>query len=317
VAVGIEIGHVIARVVIADLHGQLLHDPLRPEDQLRGDFDEGPGEVLDWATRRARILLAEAGADEEDVVGVGISLAGPVNARTGEIRASMGGEWVTIQPALDLEERLEWPCPFLVDNDANCSAIAEHVHVGGGVADMVYLKWAEGIGAGIVIDHRLHRGAGGVAGEIGHTLVGGEKTCERCEKVGCLETIASLEAMLDRTDIDAGQDRAKALIAAARGGDEKAIEAIRDAAAAIGRAIGPVLNTLNPESLVLGGAVGAQAYPIVADQLRVGLRDVTVEPALRDVNIRSGRLFGTTTVRGAVASVLREHLPAYIRRKSE
>lgn len=313
VAIGIEIGHAVGRAAIGDLHGQLLRDPKTSGDEIVGNFDEGPGEILKWATAKARELLDAAGATPDDLVGVGVSLAGPVNGDTGEVRASMGERWATIAPARELQARLGWSCPFSVDNDANCSAIAEHVHAPPPrVADMAYVKWAEGIGAGIILNHRLHRGAGGVAGEIGHTYVGSGIRCARCG-TECLETVAALDPMLRKAGLDPEADNAETLIAAIERGDEKAQAAAGEAARALGRALGPVLNTLNPQSLVLGGAIGAQAYTMIADELREGLTIATVQPALRDVRIRKGEMVGRTTVRGAIAATLREHVPDYIR----
>ena len=75
------------------------------------------------------------------------------------------------------------------DNDANLGALAElHHGVARGRHDVVYLKIASGVGAGIVLGGRLHRGASGIAGEIGHVQVGEDGQVCRCGNRGCLET---------------------------------------------------------------------------------------------------------------------------------
>ena len=316
VAVGIEVGHAVARVAIGDLHGQLFRDPRERDEQL-GNFDNGPGDVLDWATDKARELLEAAGATPDDVVGVAVSLAGPVNSASGEIRSSMGGSWPLIRPAKEFQERLGWPCPFSLDNDANLSAFAElNFGAARGHADVLYLKWAEGIGCGVIISGELHRGKGGVAGEISHSQVARPegKPCSRCGRQGCLETVASLDAMGARLRRN-GPLNAEELIAAAEARKGKARDVLTQGAEAVGRALGPHLNALNPGRVILGGAIGARAYGLVADELFEGMRETTVEAALRDAVVVSGTLLGTTTVRGAVAMALRRNIANFLRRR--
>jgi predicted NBD/HSP70 family sugar kinase len=320
VAVAIEIGHAIARVAVSDLHGQLFRDPQKEHDEQEGNFDKGPGDVLDWATDKARELVRAAGASADDIVGVGISVAGPVNSASGEIRSSMGGSWPLIRPAKEFQQRLGWDCPFFLDNDANMSAVAEfNFGAGRGHTDVVYLKWAEGVGCGVIIAGRLHRGVGGVAGEISHSEVGdatkGEE-CPRCHRKGCLETIASLKAILERTKGVADTATAAELIDAASNGSRAARHELGVAAEAIGMALGPHLNALNPGSVILGGALGARAYALVADELFEGMRAKTMEAALRDAIVVSGTLLGTTTVRGTIAMVLRRHVAEFLRRRT-
>ncbi len=81
------------------------------------------------------------------------------------------------------------------DNDANLGALAElHHGIARGRHDVVYLKVASGVGAGIVLGGRLHRGASGIAGEIGHVQVGEDGQVCRCGNRGCLETMVSAAA---------------------------------------------------------------------------------------------------------------------------
>src|SRR5215210_737461 len=99
------------------------------------------------------------------------------------------------------------PRPVRVDNDANLGALAEHIWGAGlGASEMVYIKVATGIGAGLVFGGRLYAGVGGTAGEIGHTIIDEHGPVCRCANRGCLETLASGAATLELLRPTLGDD---------------------------------------------------------------------------------------------------------------
>ena len=104
--------------------------------------------------------------------------------------------WQGLLPGEELERRLG--VPVHADNDANLGALAE-LHQGSarGRHDVIYLKIASGVGAGIVLGGRLHRGASGIAGEIGHVQVGEDGQVCRCGNRGCVETMVSAARLLE------------------------------------------------------------------------------------------------------------------------
>src|SRR5204863_5071131 len=127
----------------------------------------------------------------------GLGLPGPIHRLTGTIGspAILPG-WVGIRVADEMTRRLD--LPVHVDNDANLGALAEyHWGAGHGCASLAYLKVATGIGAGLVVDGRLFHGAGGTAGEIGHTTIDENGPICRCGLPGCLETFAPAPALSD------------------------------------------------------------------------------------------------------------------------
>ena len=105
------------------------------------------------------------------LVGAGVGLSGPIDRRTGKISsATILPSWAGLQPQRELAERLELRVE--VDNDANLGALAEaSFGAGRGLTNIVYVMLGPGIGAGLVLDGRIHRGAAGLAGEIGHVQV--------------------------------------------------------------------------------------------------------------------------------------------------
>ena len=104
--------------------------------------------------------------------------------------------WDGLNAAEELSSRLD--LHVAVDNDANLGALAEvSFGAGRGLSDVIYVMVSSGIGAGLVIGGRLHRGATGFAGELGHVRVRAEGAVCRCGNRGCLETVASTDALLE------------------------------------------------------------------------------------------------------------------------
>ena len=96
--------------------------------------------------------------------------------------------------------------PVQVENDANLGALAEFVWGSGrGHSDVVYIKLSSGIGAGLLLAGRLHEGAGGTAGEIGHTPAQNGTAICRCGSRGCLETVASARAIAEQLGVSRGE----------------------------------------------------------------------------------------------------------------
>ena len=156
------------------------------------DADGGAGR-----RRRARRRGARGGraSTATSVIGAGVGLPGPIDRATGTSapRRSCPAGSASTRPR-SCAERLG--LPVHVDNDANLGALAEAtLGAGRGATDLVYLMVSSGIGAGLVLDGRLYRGARGTAGEIGHVLVDEHGPICRCGNRGCLETVAGASAV--------------------------------------------------------------------------------------------------------------------------
>ena len=226
--------------------------------------------------------IARAGVAAGRLIGAGVAIPAPIDRTAGQI-----GESSTI-PALAgsdlgsaLAERLG--VPVRVENDANACAVAEVAWgAGAGASDVVYLKLSRGIGAGLILDDRLYGGAGGTAGEIGHTTRSGDGELCRCGNRGCLETIAGTEAIARR----AGRADAAAVIAGAEAGDVACRRALRDAGAEIGLAAAAVCNILNPRRIVIGGELAA-AWPFLAASFTAALDRAAIHAAAASAEVAS------------------------------
>ncbi len=304
-AIGIDFGKRHLAVALADLSHQLLAEEWR---EMPDDYDAEAG--IERAAELVELVLEASGADAGRMLGVGMGLPGPVH-RSGVVGSSaiLPG-WAGTHAAERMGERLGME--VWLGNDANLGALAESTWgAGRDAAGLVYLKLATGIGAGIVIDGRLFEGAGGTAGEIGHTSLHETGDICRCGSRGCLETHASGAAIAALLSRSLGETLTPDdVLARAVDGDPGCRRALADAGRHIGAAVADLCNLINPERIVVGGSM-AVAGDVLLDPLReaVGLR--AIPSAAEDVRIVPGELGERAELLGAVALVLHEAGPAW------
>jgi len=301
VAVGIDFDHHHVRVAVSDLSSRIL-----VERELQLDTDHAAHEGLDAAAELVGELLAEAGVDQARVIGAGMCLPGPIHRPTGVVgsTAILPG-WVGVAAAEEMHSRLD--LPILVDNDANLAALAEAAFGAGRDAkDLVYLMISSGIGAGLVLNGRLYRGAEGLAGELGHVLVDADGPVCRCGNRGCLETVAGTDALAEllRRSHGDGLD-GRAIVRLAREGDLGCRRVIADAGRAIGKAAATLVNVLNPELLIVGGDL-SDAGELLLDGVRESLERSALPTAVQAADVVAGSLGDRAEVLGAIALVLSE-----------
>lgn len=189
--------------------------------------------------------------------GVGVAIPGVVRKNDGLVRFTPNLGWVDVPFGAQLAERLGQP--VRVGNDADLGVLAEHRRgAAAGCEHVVYVTGEVGVGGGIIVDGQPLRGLGGYAGEIGHITVNPAGQRCRCGSRGCLETEIGVEALLravgQRTtgDIEAY----RRVLAAGRAGDPAAYAAMRAVARWLGVGVGLLVNTFNPELVVIGGPLG-------------------------------------------------------------
>ncbi len=301
VAVGIDFDHHHVRVAVSDLSSRIL-----AEREQGLDTDHLAHEGLDAAAELVDQVLTEAGVESARVIGAGMCLPGPIHRPTGVVgsTAILPG-WVGVAAADEMRRRLE--LPILVDNDANLAALAEAAFGSGRDAkDLIYLMISSGIGAGLVLNGRLYRGAEGLAGELGHVLVDADGPVCRCGNRGCLETVAGTDALAEllRRSHGDGLD-GRAIVRLARDGDLGARRVIADAGRAIGKAAATLVNVLNPELLIVGGDL-SDAGELLLDGVRESLQRSALPTAVQAATVVAGSLGDRAEVLGAIALVLSE-----------
>jgi predicted NBD/HSP70 family sugar kinase len=243
--------------------------------------------------------LAEANVSFDDVIGAGVGMATPVDGRRGAVHTDgLLPDWAGLDPARELESRLEMPVQ--VENDANAGAMGEHLFgAGRGVADMLYLRLSAGVGLGLILRGQPYRGVAGVAGEIGHTeAVAGGDIC-RCGNRGCLETIVSPVALADLLERSRREPTSVArMLDLVRAGDRGAQRSVADAGHAIGAALAAAVNLLNPSLVIIGGEL-AEAGDVLLDPIRAAITRSAIAPAAASVRVVAGELGSRAEVLGA------------------
>lgn len=312
-AMGIDFGKKHVRVAVRDIGGgkEVIREP---DEEL--DVPNESERSLNVAVELARKTLREASFAPEDLVAIYVGVPAPVDFQ-GRLAQNTGmPDWLTQKPAEELKDRLLWDVPIYAANDASLGAIAElEWGAAHGCSNVVYMKWSAGVGGGVIVDGRLVRGANNLAGEIGHALVPGVKSptkCDECGLVGCLESVVGGKTITQGFD---GVNELSDLVREARKEDASGPhrKVLTRAAGQVGQALGPIVSTLNPEVLVIGGAFyrAEGDYELIADPLRRGLK-ATAYPASLDLKIRIGTQTGKAAVLGGVALVLREHLRQFL-----
>jgi predicted NBD/HSP70 family sugar kinase len=305
VTLAADLGATHSRLAVTNLGGTVLAEE-------GGDMTiaSGPEPVLDWVDERFHALLREIGREDADVRGIGIGVPGPVEHATGRPRNP------PIMPGWDgypIPERFadRYRVPVLVDNDVNIMALGEHWTNWRQVEHLLFVKVATGIGCGVVVDGRIHRGAEGAAGDIGHIRVAADEEAEQiicsCGNRGCLEALAgggAMAAQLRKDGLEAPNSRA--VVDLARAGEPAAVRLVRDSGRLIGEVLAASVNLYNPSVIVIGGDV-AQAH----EQLLAGVREVVYQRSLplatRHLRIVRSQLADRAGVIGAAVMVI-EHV---------
>lgn len=271
VVLAIDLGASHASVAVSDLAGRVLS-----EKTVSSDIADGPETVLDRVAKIGTKLIEEAGRDLADVAGVGIGVPGPVAHATGRpANPPIMPGWHEFDIPAHLGTTFKGP--VLVDNDVNLMALGEYVTSWQSSQHLLLVKVATGIGAGIVSDGRLLRGALGSAGDLGHVQVAGadEVVC-RCGNVGCLEAVAAgpaIAAKLRSRGLDV--DGSQGIVDAVSAGDIAALQAVREAGRDLGTVLATCVNLLNPSVIVIGGKVSE-----AGEYLLAGVREVVYRRSL-------------------------------------
>ena len=297
-----DLGATHSRLAVSDLAGAPLSERAYDTDVARE-----PERVLEWVHARFQQLLAEVDRSADEVRGIGIGVPAPVAFSRGEpVAPPMMPGWDGFSIPGWFSPHYE--APVLVDNDVNIMALGEHWTHWRDTEHLLYVKIGTGIGCGIVSGRRIHRGAQGAAGDIGHVrLAGHDDVVCRCGNVGCLESVAggrALAAQLTAAGLAATSSRD--VVRLVRAGEPLAIQAVRDAGRYLGEVLAECINFFNPGAIVIGGDI-SEAH----QQLLAGVREVafgrSLPMATRDLKLGCSQLGDRAGVIGAAIMVI-EHV---------
>jgi predicted NBD/HSP70 family sugar kinase len=310
VALAADLGATHARAAITDLGGETL-----AETAADVAIADGPELVLGWLEQTTDRLLKEAGKGRRDLRAMGLGLPGPMEHATGTpVAPPIMPGWDGYPVSRRLRDRYQ--VPALVDNDVNIMAIGEHWASGRRADHLVFVKVGTGIGAGIIANGRIHRGAQGAAGDIGHVYVAEHADVQcRCGNYGCLEAVAGGAAMAARLRASGIEARdSRDVVRLVREGSPEAVRLVRQAGRDLGNVLAGLVNFFNPSVLVVGGDVAHADEYLLAGVREIVYRRSTALATRRIEITRSGLDDRAGVVGAAVMAIDHVLQPALVDR---
>jgi glucokinase-like ROK family protein len=305
---GVDIGVTQTTLALANFNGEILH---------RETFPTGPKAVPFLNSVSDKILqIMESRRYKVEYEGIGVSATGIIDSLGGKIVFSPNLGWKNIHVRTAFEKRLS--LPVHVENDARASALAE-VWLGNGKdsgsLNLVFVTINEGVGTGIILNGQIYRGSSDGAGEFGHVSIDHNGPLCNCGNHGCWELYASDRATINRfLELNNGIDpilpganhaslSVQDLVSLAEQGNEPALSSLKATARYIGLGTATIINTLNPEMIVMGGDLTA-AWNIIEPIIRE-----TIEPKVFGKNLSSARIVtssfkGEASLMGAIIQAL-------------
>lgn len=264
---------------------------------------QAPDEVVQAIAGLVTGLLAEAGVPQRKLLGIGIGLAGVVDSQRGVLRTSPFFGWRDLPLGDLLQDKFN--VPVTIDNDVNTLTQAERWFGSGqGVDHFLVITVGRGIGMGIVTNGQFYRGAGGGAGEFGHTAVNDDQTPCECGRSGCLDAVIGERGLLRRAStLPDPPETIEELITRAQK-DPAAAEILAGAGTILGQAIGNLVNVFNPQKIILGGE-GVRMGSLFFDPLRRAVERRVVPALYADLTIQLESWGNDAWARGAASLVLR------------
>jgi glucokinase len=300
---GVDVGGTKVAVILVAPDGTTLARAVRP--MTTRSAPDG----IEPIVSAIQAALEAAGATTHDLAAIGVGVPGRVEP-DGVVRHATNLGWHDIPLAARLTAEFGVPCAVGNDVRSAAAGLLDH-EVSTGIRNLAYVAVGTGIGAGLVLDGRLHLGKRGMAGEIGHVIVEPDGAVCPCGQRGCLETVASGPAIARRATaaIAAGASSsleglepltAKAVYEAAGAGDPLACAVVEEVGRALARAIAGLVLTCDLELVLLGGGV-AGAGSLFLDPILAHLAELRADSPVVAEMIPAGTVRALPQIFDAVA----------------
>jgi glucokinase-like ROK family protein len=309
--VGVHVGSRTTTIVVSDASGQEIarHQMRTPRDEPLTALKK-IGTVIKETTKASGISIKRVAA-------VGVALPGLTDFHSGVCVLAPNLGWRNV-PVRDVLNKMLGTTVF-VHHLGQTSVVAESLEgATKGEEDVVLLYAGSGVGAGILSNGRVFHGHRGIAGEIGHCRVPGATELCSCGKIGCLETVASARALVNRVHegIARGEPSSLAgkrqsrltprdIAVAAEDGDAVARAAITDVARNLGLGASWLINLFDPAVLIIAGGM-ADIGELLLEPLRATIDELAMNAVLQRVEVRTSALGQDAEVRGAVLLALQQ-----------
>ena len=297
-AIGIEFGFDRIRGVIGDVSHEILAErevPIEPNYE--------PIQALKFAQEIITELLAATRITPSRIIGVGLGIPSPIYRP--EVNGQdefLSSQWQNIDLATELS--LLTGFTTVVENSANLAAYAELLWgAGNGIEDFIYVKADNTIGGAIVINHQVITGVRGGVGEFGHLILDPHGPVCRCGQRGCLDTYASVRAMLTSATIALGYEVDFPTLLTLIGKENAAsIRIIADAAEHIGQGVAVLCRVMNPDAVILSGesiSLSPETFRIISETFQSWALSLNSH-----IKLLVGSLGSQASALGAVALIL-------------
>jgi glucokinase-like ROK family protein len=313
--IGIKLTETHAVCALTDLEAQIIAKSSTP---LSG---HNPNQVVDDLAQMVLALIREHKIAKKQLLGVGVGLAGIVDAENGILRQSPIYGWSNVPLRDMLQSRLH--IPIYIENDVNTLTLTERwFGQGQGVDNFLTVTVGRGVGLGIVANGQFYRGQTGGAGEFGHITMNPEGPLCDCGKQGCLEAyvgdpglLHSAREAVKRGELSKPVHTIDELISLAEGGDTAAIQIFHQAGQILGIGIANLVNLFNPKKIIISGE-GTREGDFLFVPMKESIQKNTM-PGLFDPTIVEIAPWGDDAwARGAAGLVLREVFESPIHKKA-
>lgn len=285
------------------------------------DFTEhSPEKAVETMARVVTALATQGSVRKNQLLGVGVGLAGIVDGAYGVLRQSpyLGWRDVPLRDMLQARVRV----PVYIDNDVNTLTLTEKwFGAGQGIDNFLTVTVGRGVGLGVVVNGQFYRGVRGGAGEFGHTVVEPDGPLCDCGKHGCLETFVGDPGLLrmaaeaaHRGEIPDPVDSVDVLLALAQAGNPAARAVFTRAGDVLGRGIANLINVFNPQRIIIGGE-GVRAGDWLFGPMRASVARHVMPGLGDDTEIRIDPWGDDAWARGAASLVLRELFESPVHRE--
>jgi len=300
--IGIDLGVNYVSVLLANFNAKTLWSK-----KLMLNIGESQEEIIDKIFTLVDEALINAPKTIKGILGIGMGVPGITNHKEGIILKAPNLNWENVNIKEIIREKYD--TKIFIDNEANVAAIGEKwFGTGQKFKNLIYVSAGIGVGAGIIINDKLFRGANGLAGELGHMTIDVNGIKCSCGNIGCWELYASEKALIrlmsPQNDINYSKNKKLIdIIEQARNGSIEAINSFKSVAKFLGLGIVNLINTFDPELIIIGNTISL-AYDLIIDEVKRIVNDNCFTAKHSKVKIEVSR-FGTDACAiGAIALVI-------------
>lgn len=311
-AVGVEVLSKWIHVSVVRIDLETVHKAFSREFRL-----EDSQECLDYIIEFIDSTIKDSPATHDQIMGVGIAMRGSVNGHTGESADYFKNMEIPLREYI--ENELDFS--VWIDNDTRALSIAEQVlGVAKGVENTLFVKVSRNLGLSIILDRHIIFGAKGFAGNFGHVQMGTKGRLCNCGKRNCLRTEVAGDALYEdlKEALEAGETslyfkpeeienyKYHDVLDAVLKGDALSIQLLSQQGEILGKALGSLVNLLNPNQIVIGGEI-EMVKDFFLDAVRAGMRKTGLVSSLKDCEVTTSKLGRYFSSRGAACMVLKNY----------